>query len=188
MAELSTYIKIDRNIQKWRWYRTPNTVHLFLHLILSANIEEKGFENIVVPRGGLVTSYKHLAEHTGLTVNQVRTSLNHLISTNEITRKSTNKYTLLLINNYAKYQDVTTRTITNKPQTNHNQTTNKPQQLKNISIKALKKEKEEKEKESCVAEGAALQEDANRLTEIPDAYKERFGDDIEAFRKFVGGG
>ncbi len=41
---------------------------------------------------------------TGLTERQVRTALNHLISTNEVTCKTTPKYTVLIVNKYDQYQ------------------------------------------------------------------------------------
>ena len=44
---------------------------------------------------------------------------------------STNRYTLITLNNYSAYQDVPTRKATNKQQTDNKQTTNKQQQSKN---------------------------------------------------------
>ena len=53
-----------------------------------------------------MTSLKHLSEETGLTLQQTRTSLQHLISTKEITKQSSSKNTVIIVNNYEKYQDV----------------------------------------------------------------------------------
>ena len=104
MAEKSTFVKIDRNMVSWRWFQTPNTAHLFLYLVIRANIKDGAFKKITVKRGQLVTSLQHLANETGLTVSQVRTALEHLILTGEIAEDTTHGYRLITLLNYDKYQ------------------------------------------------------------------------------------
>lgn len=106
MAEKSTFVKIDRNMVSWRWFQTPNTAHLFLYLVIRANIKPAAFRTITVQRGQLVTSLPHLARDTGLTIQQVRTALKHLISTGEITDRTSHGYRLITLLNYDKYQTV----------------------------------------------------------------------------------
>jgi hypothetical protein len=98
------FIKIDKRILEWGWYSDTNTKSLFLHLLLKANWKDKKFKDFVVKRGQLVTSYKSLSEELGLTQDQIRTSLKKLISTKEITKSITNKFTLINIENYCLYQ------------------------------------------------------------------------------------
>ena len=98
------FIKIDKRILEWGWYSDTNTKSLFLHLLLKANWKDKKFKDFVVKRGQLVTSYKSLREELGLTQDQIRTSLKKLISTKEITKSITNKFTLINIENYCLYQ------------------------------------------------------------------------------------
>ena len=57
-----------------------------------ANHEDQKWEGVTIKRGQRVTSYQHLADETGLTYQKVRTALNNLKSTGEITSKSTNNY------------------------------------------------------------------------------------------------
>lgn len=130
MAEknVNGFVTLDRTILQWRWYTVPSTAHLFIYLILRANHEDRDFRGITVHRGELVSSMQHISTDTGLTVNQVRTALKHLISTNEITSTSTNRYTLISIVNYDIYQSSITNRSTNKAQTKHKQITNKSQQ------------------------------------------------------------
>ena len=52
-----------------------------------------------------MTSINKLSEETGLTVRQIRTALEHLISTGELTSKSYNKNRIITVVNYEKYQD-----------------------------------------------------------------------------------
>ena len=78
-------------------------------------------------RGQKVTSIKHLAEETGLTLRQVRTALNNLKTTCEVTSETTNKFTVVTVVNYEVYQNrkskttsKTTSNLTNERQTNDN--------------------------------------------------------------------
>lgn len=104
MAERTTYISLDRNILKWRWYKDANTMRLFVHLILTANIRDADFEKITVHRGQLVTSYPHLAQALGISVKSVRTALGHLKETGEVAVKTYPKYSLITVLNFSYYQ------------------------------------------------------------------------------------
>lgn len=104
MAETSTFVKLDRNILKWRWYKDETTFRLFVHLIINANISDCGFEKITVRRGQLVTSYPHLAYDLGVSVKKIRTALNHLKETGEVAVSSCSKYSVITVLNYDKYQ------------------------------------------------------------------------------------
>lgn len=104
MALRGGFIKIDRSILEWEWYRKPKTVKVFLHLLLSANIAPAHFEGISISRGQVVTSIKHIAEENGLTEKEVRTAIKHLERANTVARQSTSKFTIFTILNYDKYQ------------------------------------------------------------------------------------
>jgi len=122
MAEPTTFIKLDRNIVNWRWFKDHNTYKLFTYLLIVANLTDKPWKDIIVKRGQIVTSTKHLSEETGLTARSVRTSLERLKSTQEVTSLSSPQYTVITINNYDAYQKVT-RLATNERQTNDKRTT-----------------------------------------------------------------
>lgn len=120
-------IFLDRRIKQWRWYKDANTYRLFTHLLLSANYENHDFENITVHRGEIVTSSSKLAEELGLSRQNIRTALNHLKSTGEVTTTQHSKFTVITINNYNAYQDLTTLLTSNQPATNQQLTSNQPQ-------------------------------------------------------------
>ena len=132
---MSGWIKIHRKILEWEWYDDSNTFRLFMHLILKANHKDKKYRGIVVKTGSLLTGRELLSMETGLSIQQVRTCLERLKSTNEITINSSKQGTVIQIVKYKDYQITTNDLTTNQPQDNQQVTTNKN----------VKKEKNEKE-------------------------------------------
>lgn len=98
------YIKLYRQTINWEWYKSANVTRLFLHCLLSANHKENKWQGITICAGSFITSISKLADSLKLTNQQVRTALNRLKSTGEITCKSTSQYTLITINNWHLYQ------------------------------------------------------------------------------------
>jgi len=149
---MSGWIKIHRKILDWEWYNDSNTFRLFMHLILKANHKPKKYRGVVIDAGCLMTGRELLSNETGLSVQQVRTCLERLKSTNEITIKSTKQGTIIQVLNYQKYQVSTNDLTTNQPQNNHQVTINK--NVKNIknNIPSV---------EEFVAYGVSLIEDAS---------------------------
>ena len=89
------YIKAYRRITDWEWYTDIKTCHLFRHILLRANFKDKHHQGTLVKRGQYKTGLFVLASETGLSQQSIRTSLNKLKSTNEITIKSTNKFSII---------------------------------------------------------------------------------------------
>lgn len=134
MKRAKGFIVLNREILDWEWYDDIKTKVLFLHLLLTANHKEQKWQGKVVGRGELITSIAHLAKETGLSEQNIRTSLNKLKSTGEITLQSTNRYTLICVVNWGKFQDFDVEDNkqnneqTNKQPTINQQTTNNKQQ------------------------------------------------------------
>lgn len=127
------FIKLYRKMLEWGWYDDGPTKDVFIHLLLIASYEDKFYRGIPLERGQVVTTVKEMEVNLGLTTQQIRTALSKLISTNEVTKKSTSKFTVYTINNYADYQS--SNNDNNKPATNEQQTSNKPSNTKKVRSK-----------------------------------------------------
>ena len=142
------YIKLFRKFTDWEWYNNINVKIVFLHLLLIANHKEKQWQGIKIDKGQVLTSLEHLSKEVGLTVQQTRTALTKLKSTYEITSKSTNKYTLITLVNWGKYQldkekitsEITSK-LTNEQQTNNKQITTNKNDKNEKNIKENNKKK-----------------------------------------------
>lgn len=125
----------------WEWYGDTNVVRIFLHCLLKANYQDRQWKGITIGRGQFVTGREILAKETGLTIQQVRTALDKLKSTGEITIKVTNKYSIVTICNYETYQcceaesnQQINRQITNKQPANNQQITTTTEYIDNTDI------------------------------------------------------
>jgi len=113
-------------MREWEWFTDVNTCHLFIYCLLRANHKDTKWRGISIARGSFITSLDTISKETGLTVRQVRTSLNKLIMTGEVTNKSTNKNRLITITNYNNHQDIdkqNDRQMTSKRQASDKQAT-----------------------------------------------------------------
>lgn len=124
MTNQQGWIKLHRQILEWEWYSDNNCFRVFLHLLLKANHKKKRFKGIELKVGSIVTSRDLLARETGLSSQQVRTALNKLISTNEITSVTSSQGTILQIVSYEKYQIATNEITNEQPTSNQQVTTN----------------------------------------------------------------
>jgi len=126
------FITIHRKLLKWGWYQKSEMVHLFLHFLLLANHEPGIWQGQRIERGQFITGRNNLSKDTGISPQKIRTCIKKLKSTNEITIKSTNKYSLITIVKYSEYQDkkekstskLTSKSTNNQPTTNQQLTTN----------------------------------------------------------------
>jgi len=119
------WIKLHRKIVNWGWYQHPVASRLFFHLLLKANHEDKIWQGIEVKRGQAITGRRKLAQQLKVSEQSIRSALKCLKSTNELTIKITNRYSLITINNYSNYQvinqQVNQQVTSKQPASNHKQ-------------------------------------------------------------------
>ena len=157
----SGYIKLYRSLLNWEWYDDINTKTVFLHLLLTVSIADNQWHGITVPRGARVSSYQTLAKETGLSVQQLRTSVKRLESTGTLTRYKYPKYTVFALKNFDKYQPSTSK------ETNCQQGANKVPTGSQQQYKRIEEDKED-----------------NHLS-ISDAESKNFPPTLEEIRLFA---
>ena len=111
------WIKIHRKLLEWEWADDPNMVALWIHLLLNANLTDKKYRGKTIPRGSFKTSLNELVSKTGLSKRNLRTCLERLKSTHEVTQQTTHEYSIITICKFDTYQliDNTTNTPNDTP-------------------------------------------------------------------------
>ena len=121
------WVKLHDSWLEWEWHTDPNMVSLFFHLLSMASKKDTRFRGYNIKRGQVVVGRKMLSEKTGISEQIVRTCLARLEHTGEISRKSTNKFTIITICNYNSYQpnfgESNQQLTNNQPTTNQQLTT-----------------------------------------------------------------
>lgn len=161
------WIKLHRKMLVWEWFDDSEMIQLFIYLLISVNHKPKRWHGITVERGQIITSPIALAKELKSTPKRIRARIEKLIKCGVLGKQTTNKYTILTICNYDKYQDgekVNDKEKANGGQTEDKRRANKGQQLKND-----KKEKNIKE-EYNAREGNFDSEFSNKI-EVQETIK-----------------
>jgi hypothetical protein len=117
------FIFLHRKLKDWEWYLNIPVKTLFIHCLIMANFKNKKWQGIEIKRGSFITSINKLHIETGLSERQVRTALDKLIMTNELTSQSNNKYRIITVLNYNDYQTNDKQDV--KPKTSKRQADDK---------------------------------------------------------------
>jgi DnaD/phage-associated family protein len=110
---MNTWIKLYRKFIEWEWYTDVNCKVVFLHLLLTANTRAKRWQGREVGIGEVITGRNVLADEVGLTVQQTRTALKKLCESGEIEVDHTNRFSVIKIVNFQKYQEKSKNQPTN---------------------------------------------------------------------------
>lgn len=100
------YIKLQRNLVDWTWYKDINVKTLFLHCLIKAAYSDCTYKGLIIKRGQFMSTLEQLAEETGLSISQVRTAIKKLKQTNDLETTSSNRSTLFCVVNYDVYQNI----------------------------------------------------------------------------------
>jgi len=131
MSAMNGWVKLYRQFLDWEWAGDPKMVALFVRLLILASNRDTTWQGVELKRGEAVVGLHALSSASGVSVRGIRTCLSRLELSGEIIKKSTNKFTVLTICNYEKYQ----ATDTDQRQTNDKQTTNKRQHREKLRNK-----------------------------------------------------
>lgn len=135
MSGLNGFVKLHRKMIEWGWYSDHVVKDVFLHILMVAAFKPGQYLGHDIKPGQAVIGRKKLAKELGFSEQQVRTALKKLESTGEITLFSTNKFTIVTVENWGFYQgdefDNNQQSTNNQP-TNNQQITNNQPHLKNV--------------------------------------------------------
>lgn len=177
---MASWIKIFRELLQWEWFQKAEMVQLFIYLLLKASCADKQWQGITVKRGQLVTSNATIRQDLRLSEQQIRTCIKRLISTGEITYKSTNRYVIITICNYDKYQEFGSQANEQNNEQTNNQSTDEQRaineqsttskEIKNIrskeyNIKDIKQESGSNDQLPSASDEAKAVEPAKSKTE-----------------------
>lgn len=131
------WVKLFTKFITWEWYTNANTMRLFIHCLLKANWKDGKFEGVEIKRGSFATSLQTLVKELGMSKQEIRTAIKHLISTHEITQTSYSKFTVFTIENYNLYQESNTNVNNQLTQEQHTTNTGATpiEEYKNIEYK-----------------------------------------------------
>lgn len=132
------WIRLHRKILNWGWYTDINTSRLFIHLLLKANHKSNHWRGHQIDRGSCITSLRHLSNETGLSIMQIRTAINKLKSTGELTIETTSQFSYITMNNYNEYQQgnrLPNKRITHEQHTSNTRVTTNKNDKKDNNIK-----------------------------------------------------
>ena len=104
------YFLIHRQaLDGWLWALPLPQFRVALTILAKANWKDgstwSGGEQVKVARGQLMTSLPKLAEAAGVSIQTVRTSITNLKKADFLTDQSTDRYRLITVTNYERYQD-----------------------------------------------------------------------------------
>ncbi len=128
------WIKLDRAmLEHWVW-QDADAQRIWLDMLMRANFEDKtrlfNGQLLDLKRGQLVFGRKVYADRLGINENKIRKVLKLLKNDGMIHQQATNKYSIITITCYDKYQD-----STSKAPAKHRQPTSKAPHLKNVRSK-----------------------------------------------------
>lgn len=140
------WIGINRDIINYSIYKDHGAMRVLLHLLLTVNYSAVEWQSITIDRGETVTSLKRLSEELGMSKNTLLKSLSTLESAGEVSKRTTNKYTLIRVVNYNYWthmfvsdsENNKNSGSKNEPQDNDCGSKNEPSRFKNCTTAVQK--------------------------------------------------
>ena len=133
------FFKMERKILDWEWLQDPKTVVTWIVLMAFAEWDT----GCDLKPGQIITTQKELMEYTGLSRQELRTALSHLVSTKDITieptKDGTKAATLITIEKWTSFQAYTPEPTTGAANAKSGDSTFLPLYKKNKEIKVIKK-------------------------------------------------
>lgn len=137
---MSGWIRLQRSILDHWVFSEADALKLWLYLLTSANYEDKSrmFNGrlIEIKRGQLIYGRHAVSQRLGITEAKLRRYLKQFIKDEMISQQITNKYSVITITCYEKYQDVNQQTAGKSPTKRRQSATPKQVTINNKQFKA----------------------------------------------------
>jgi hypothetical protein len=164
------WIKLHRKFLECGFFNNPDLAHFWVWCILKATHQEFkasiGYQIVILQPGQFIYGRKVASIETGLSEQTLRTCIKHLENIENLTIKSTNKYSIITITNWDTYQN--TEAITNH-QTNQQVTSNQPAGNQQVTTyKNNKNNKKVKNIRKYVVDAPPKIEDVNKYCQERD--------------------
>ena len=122
------WVCLHRKLLENPIFKNDKLFRVFMYCLLKASHSDHdqlvGDTIVPVKIGQFVSGRKKISSDTGLTEQNVRTSLSKLEKLSILTIKPTTKYSLISVANWDKYQQINQQVTNNQPTSNQQVTTN----------------------------------------------------------------
>lgn len=178
----SGYIKMHRAVRKSAFYKDSEYVHLWVHLLLSANhsvnrVKLKNSDKFVdLFPGQLLTSRDALAEQTAISASKVQRVLAAFESEQQIEQQTFTKYRVISIVNWGKYQQSEQQ---NEQQMNSKRTADEQQMNTNKNVK------KEEEKTKTFSASFDAEQPAEQEFYLTAKKRKLTGERLSTFNEFM---
>jgi ribonuclease HI len=102
------WVKLHRSCIENDWLKNPKMWVFWTYCLMKASWQDRtakfNFKDVEIKRGQFVFGINKASEETGLSPQTIRTCLKSLKSNRSLTVKSTSKYSLVTVTNWALYQ------------------------------------------------------------------------------------
>lgn len=106
---MNGWIRLDRKIQDSFMWDDPESLKLWLYLLMGAAIEDKTVsfngKPLNLKRGQIVFGLNSASTRLGISVRRLRTTIKRFENCHQIDKQNFNKYSIISITNYCQYQD-----------------------------------------------------------------------------------
>ena len=96
------FIRLNREFLNWQWYDDVYASRVFLHLLITANYEDREWKGITIKAGQRVVSLSTLASETGISKTSIYNILNRLEKSGDIERTVNGTNTIITLKNYGE--------------------------------------------------------------------------------------
>ena len=116
------YVKLWRKSFDSHVWANPNLWRFWTWCLMKATFKQRiakvGFQDVYLEPGQFIFGRRKAAIETGLSERKIRTAVDWLKTRQKVTIKTTQRFSVISIVNWSKYQEEATQQTTNKRPTN----------------------------------------------------------------------